>query len=74
MISKINESTILTICITIIAISTIFAIAIYNLEEDKLKSVNIEQAIAKGIDPLSVRCSYANSQDILCIAYASSKK
>ena len=69
-----SESTIITICGTIIAVSAIISIAVYNLEEDKLKSANIEQAISKGIDPLSVRCSYANSQDLLCIAYASSKK
>jgi hypothetical protein len=29
---------------------------------------NIENAIAKGIDPISVRCSYAKSDDIICIA------
>jgi len=50
------------------------SVTVYNLEENKLKSQNIEQSITKGIDPLSVRCSYANSNDLLCIAYAASKK
>lgn len=69
-----SESLTFTVCGTIIAISMILGITVYNLEENNLKSQNIEQAIAKGIDPLSVRCSYANSQDLLCIAYASSRK
>jgi hypothetical protein len=34
---------------------------------------NIESAINKGIDPLSVRCSYAKSDDILCITFAAKK-
>jgi hypothetical protein len=33
---------------------------------------NIDNAIAKGIDPLSVRCSYAKSDDIICVAFAAS--
>jgi hypothetical protein len=74
MTHNISESTIFTICGTIILFCTIAAITIYNLEENKLKSQNIEQAIIKGIDPLSVRCSYANSNDMLCVAYAASKK
>lgn len=69
-----SESLTIIVCGTIIAISMIFGITVYNLEENNLKSQNIEQAIAKGLDPLSVRCSYANSQDLLCVAYASSRK
>lgn len=69
-----SESLTIIVCGTIIAISMIFGITVYNLEENNLKSQNIESAIAKGIDPLSVRCSYAQAQDLLCVAYASSKK
>lgn len=69
-----SESLTLIISGTIIVISMILGITVYNLKENDLKSKNIEQAIAKGIDPLSVRCSYANSQDLLCIAYAASRK
>ena len=35
---------------------------------------NIENAISKGIDPLAVRCSYAKSDDIVCIAHAANRK
>jgi hypothetical protein len=70
----ISESMLFTICATIIVISSILGITVFNIQENNLKSKNIESAITKGIDPLSVRCSYANSQDLLCVAYASSKK
>jgi hypothetical protein len=69
-----NDFITLTICGTIVTVSMILAILIYNLEQDSLKSKNMEHAIAKGIDPLSVRCSYAQAQDLLCVAYAASKK
>jgi hypothetical protein len=69
-----NESLTFIICSTIIIISMILGVTVYHLEENKLKSQTMEQAIAKGIDPLSVRCSYAHAQDLLCVAYASSKK
>jgi hypothetical protein len=69
-----NESLTIIVCGTIIAISMILGITVYNLKENDLKSQNIEQAITKGLDPLSVRCSYADSRDLLCVAYASSKK
>ena len=69
-----NETLTMFVCGTIIAISMILGITVYNLEENNLKSKNIEQAISKGLDPLSVRCSYADSRDLLCVAYASSRK
>jgi hypothetical protein len=69
-----NDYIVSVICATIIAISGILGIVIYNLEENKLKNQNIEQAITKGIDPLSVRCSYANAQDMVCVAHAASKR
>ena len=34
---------------------------------------NIQDAIAKEIDPLSVRCSYARGDDPVCIAFAARK-
>jgi uncharacterized membrane protein len=70
----ISESMLFMICATIVVISAILGITVFNIQENNLKSKNIESAITKGIDPLSVRCSYANSQDLLCVAYASSKK
>jgi hypothetical protein len=33
-------------------------------------SKNINEAMNKGIDPLSVRCTYAADTDNICLAYA----
>jgi peptidoglycan/LPS O-acetylase OafA/YrhL len=60
-----------TVCITLIAVSIIIATCMYYLTDRRLMAANIENAISKGIDPLSVRCSYAKSDDIICVAYAS---
>jgi hypothetical protein len=74
MIGFFNDLKVLVICITIISISGIVAVTLHSKHESVLKSQNIESAIAKGIDPLSVRCSYSNSQDMLCMTYALSLK
>lgn len=56
------------------ALFLIFAamIAFYNykLNENNLMSRNIQAAMDKGIDPLSVRCTYAPDTDNICLAYA----
>jgi hypothetical protein len=62
-----------SICATIIILSCITAVTVYNVHENILKSQNMESAITKGIDPLSVRCSYANPQDLICVSYSSRK-
>jgi hypothetical protein len=62
------------IVVTIILLSLIIAVTVFNIHQDVLKARNIDTAIEKGIDPLSVRCSYANSQDIICIAFAASSQ
>lgn len=40
------------------------------ITEQELMSKNIERAIEKGIDPIAVRCSYANANDRVCLAYS----
>ena len=42
----------------------------YKINENNLMSQNIQNAMAKGIDPLSVRCTYAADTDNICLAYA----
>ena len=63
---------ILYICGTIICLSFILGFVYQSINDRTLMAKNIENAIAKGIDPLTVRCSYAKSDDIICIAYAAS--
>ena len=62
------------VCITIVVLSIICSIAYYNVQDRKLMAQNISEAVTKGMDPLSVRCSYANSYDTVCIAYSASTK
>lgn len=70
--SAVSEKTVMLVCGTILALSAIIGIAIYYISDRSLMAQNIESAITKGIDPISVRCSYAHSQDIICIAFAAS--
>ena len=62
----------ITFCIALgIVCATLFFSMI---GEENLMSKNIESAIAKGIDPVTVRCSYASNDDKICLAYAITHK
>ena len=67
-------SSITTVSFTLVLLSIVAATCLYGLNDRKLMAANIENAIAKGIDPLTVRCSYAKSDDIVCIAHAANRK
>jgi len=67
-------SSVITVSITLIVLSIVAATCLYGLNDRKLMAANIENAITKGIDPLAVRCSYAKSDDIVCIAHAANRK
>jgi hypothetical protein len=56
----------------IVALIFVIIIAIWNykINESNLMSKNIQDAMSKGIDPLSVRCTYAPDTDNVCLAYA----
>ena len=73
MMQNIEKVTTL-VCITIVVLSIICSIAYYHVQDRKLMAQNISEAVTKGMDPLSVRCSYANGQDTVCIAYSASTK
>jgi hypothetical protein len=60
------------ICLTLIVLATIGSMGYYYITDRQLMAGNIDNAIAKGIDPLSVRCSYAKSDDLICVAFAAS--
>lgn len=72
--SKGYEAITFVICVTVVVMSTVFSIGYYNVNDRALMSKNISEAVAKGMDPLSVRCSYTHSSDTVCVAYAASKK
>jgi|TARA_R110000868_G_scaffold268026_1_gene527267 hypothetical protein len=70
MMEQKSLNAIIIFSVTLVLLSVIAAICIYYINERKLMASNIENAIVKGIDPLSVRCSYARGDDIICITHA----
>ena len=58
------------ICLTLVTLGGIIGVSIYQVNDRVLMAKNIENAIAKGVDPMSVRCSYARGDDPICIAFA----
>ena len=62
-----------TISVVLVLCSFIAAIAIYNINDRNNMAKNIEAAIAKGVDPLSVKCAYETSANPTCITYAMKK-
>jgi hypothetical protein len=70
--TKIEYPTPIVVSLTIVLLAAIFGFGYYSISDRTLMAQNIDNAIAKGIDPLSVRCSYAKSDDIICVAFASS--
>ena len=69
-----NFDNTLAICGTIIAIVGAIGISTYHINDRMLMAKNIDNAIAKGIDPVAVRCAYAKENDVVCVAFAASGK
>jgi hypothetical protein len=69
---KLKGDNVVTICITLLFLTAIACIGWYHIHDRSLMADNMNNAIAKGIDPLSVRCSYVKSDDTICIAFAAS--
>lgn len=68
-----DESKLLLLCGTIVAVSLIGSVTYYQSQERALLSRNIENGIVKGVDPVAIRCAYAQNNDNVCVAYAASK-
>jgi hypothetical protein len=65
-----GSNDLVVLAITFVVLATIIAVCYYAMNDRKLMASNIEDAIAKGIDPLTVRCSYVRDYDTICIAHA----
>lgn len=61
-----------TISVLVAFVTLILSITFYQYSELKSVEKNVESAIVKGIDPIAVRCAYANERDVVCVAYAAS--
>jgi hypothetical protein len=64
----------LLVCITIATMTLIVGGFLYNMNDRNNMAKNIEQAISKGIDPISVKCTYDSTSSSTCIAYALTRK
>lgn len=62
------------ISVAVVVVSAILSVTYYQVNDRVLMSKNIDSAIAKGLDPISVRCSFATTSDTICVAYAASGK
>ena len=69
-----NFDNTLSICGTIIAVVVAVGISAYHINDRILMAKNIDNAIAKGIDPVAVRCAYAKENDVVCVAFAANGK
>lgn len=65
-----NEFKLFVITSAAVIITAIFGVSVYNITDRSLMAQNIDNAIAKGINPMSVRCSYVRGDDPICISYA----
>jgi hypothetical protein len=68
---RINNNIITILCLSTLLAMVLFAFTTYKIKDRELMSKNIQEAISKGIDPLTVRCSYASETDNICVAFAS---
>ena len=74
MESNMNKD-LITVCVSIIIVicTAIIGAIIYNINDRNNMAKNIEAAITKGVDPLSVKCAYETSTNPICITYAMKK-
>ena len=65
----------ITICVSVIIVvcTAIIGAIIYRMNDRNNMAKNIEAAIVKGVDPLSVKCAYETSTNPTCITYAMKK-
>ena len=61
------------IAVGLVLLAVIIGATIYNVNDRALMAKNIDAAIAKGLDPVSVRCSYVTNTDTICVAYAAAQ-
>ena len=67
---------IITIAVSAVIIScaAIIGGVVYNVNDRNNMARNIDASIAKGVDPLSVKCAYETNANPICITYAATTK
>ena len=64
----------IVVCSTILIGSVIGGSIMYLINDRNNMARNIEAAIQKGVDPISVKCAYETDAKPVCMAYALGKK
>jgi hypothetical protein len=66
----------ITICVSVIIVlcTAIVGLIVYNINDRNNMAKNIEAAISRGVDPLSVKCAYETNSNPICITYAATTK
>lgn len=54
----------------LVVITLILCATFFSYTQTQAMKSNIESALVKGIDPISVRCAYGSQSDTICVAYA----
>ena len=62
------------VSVVIVLCTAIIGAIVYNTNDRNNMAKNIEAAIAKGVDPLSVKCAYETGSNTICITYAATVK
>ena len=76
-LSKVKDNTpfiTVSICVMITVMSVIISLSLHYINDRNNMAKNIEAAITKGVDPLSVKCAYETHPTATCISYALSTK
>lgn len=58
------------VCVMIVIMTAIIAYTMNYTNDRNNMARNIEAAIAKGIDPLSVKCAYETNPTATCVTYS----
>lgn len=70
-----NKDTLtIVVSITIMTCAAMIAGLMYNVNDRNNMAKNIDAAIAKGVDPLSVKCAYETGTNPICITFAATRK
>ena len=59
---------------TIVFTALIAGVSVYNINDRNNMAKNIDAAITKGLDPLSVKCAYETQPGATCITFAAVRK
>mgnify|MGYP003344789922 FL=1 len=71
-----TDSAVITaiVCLAIVVVSIVASVATYNMNDRNNMAKNIDSAIQRGVDPISVKCSYETNPTSTCLAYAIGQK